>query len=56
MHIKLEIYANKMVLTGDGQTVTVVPDTPYSTERLLIGNFDSASSCLKEATSTRGIL
>lgn len=47
MRIKLEIYKNKMVLTGDGRILTSVPETPFSTARLLVGNFDSASKCLE---------
>jgi rod shape-determining protein MreB and related proteins len=48
MHIKLEIFKNRMVLTDDvGNTASVTSSKPFSTERMLVGNFDAASECLK---------
>lgn len=56
MHIKLEIYENKMVLATDkGVSVEVCFAMPFSTERLLIGNFDTALECLKLGVEKLGV-
>ncbi|MCO1336785.1 hypothetical protein MO867_20875, partial [Microbulbifer sp. OS29] len=47
MDIKVEIYANKMVLIHRGENVTVEPIQPYTTTRLLVGTFLPAVECLK---------
>jgi hypothetical protein len=49
MIVKLEIYKNRMVVTNPERSVTVDSDEPFSTDILLIGNFDAASLCLKNA-------
>ncbi|WP_341503685.1 hypothetical protein [Gallaecimonas sp. GXIMD4217] len=56
MQIMLKIYRDKMVLSGDGRTITVEPQSPYSSQRLLVGNFDAAAGCLKEGADKLGAL
>jgi hypothetical protein len=56
MHIKLEIFENRMVLTDDeGGSIEVYSQEPFSTDRILVGNFDAASECLKNGVSKLGV-
>ena len=50
MNIKVDIYSNKMILSNGDKTLTVTPNEPYNTSRLIIGKFSVAEACL-----TRGI-
>ena len=45
--IRVEIFANRMVLISEKPPVTVSAKTPFTTNRLLIGNFSPAVDCLK---------
>jgi len=49
LEVEAQIYADHMVLTFNGETRTFAPEKPYSSARLLVGDFDSAFSCLKRA-------
>jgi hypothetical protein len=49
MEVEAQIYTDHMVIAFNGNTRTFTPEKPYSSARLLVGNFDSAESCLKRA-------
>jgi len=56
MDVKVDIYADKMVLTGNGRTVTVQPANPYSSQRLLVGTFTPAVDCVKNGLKQLGAI
>jgi len=41
MEIRVDIYKNRMILDGGGQTITVTPREPFTTARLLVGTFSA---------------
>lgn len=48
--VYVKVYANRLVLKridAVGEPVTIVPETPFTTERLLIGRFVVATEALK---------
>lgn len=47
MNVKIEIYRNKFIVTADGATKILVPRSPFTTTRLLVGNFIEAEECLR---------
>lgn len=47
MDICVEIYVNRMVVSFEGQTVTF--NAPFSSVRLLVGDFAQAEFCLRNA-------
>lgn len=49
MDVKVEIYVNRMVLSTDNETRSFVPAQPFSSVRLLVGDFTAAENCLKNA-------
>lgn len=55
MEVKIDIYADKMVLTGKGRTVQVQPAIPYSSQRLLVGTFAPAVDCVKNGLKLLGV-
>lgn len=56
MKITLEIFINKMVLSGESGSISVTPEKPFSTSRLLVGDFDVAEQCLNKAADKLGIM
>lgn len=48
MEVKAEIYENQIVLSSEGNTVTVLPESPFTTTRLLVGTFMPAVTCMKK--------
>lgn len=48
MEITVKIFENKMILTANGNTVTIEAMRPFTTTRLLVGTFMPAVECLKE--------
>lgn len=56
MEVQLRIYNNSItVVKGDEQT-TVMASEPFSTDRLLVGNFDSAWKCVEQAAKELKII
>ena len=55
MDIIVNIYKNKMVLTGDSRTITVTPEEPFSSVRQLVGKFFAAEKCLKDGVERLGV-
>lgn len=47
--LKLALYKDKMVLDNGTKQITVYPEPPYSSNRLLVGSFSAAEMCLKKA-------
>ncbi len=56
MDVKVELYADKMLISGNGRTLTLLPASPYSTERLLVGQFMPAVDCLKKGLAQIGAI
>ena len=56
MEIEVKIYINKMVLSGDGKTVTVLPDIPFSSSRQLVGKFFAAEQCMRKGVVQLGAI
>ncbi|MFT5709054.1 MAG: rod shape-determining protein MreB [Oceanospirillaceae bacterium] len=54
MEVKADIFENKIVLSANGNTVTVLPDMPFTTTRMLVGTFMPAVNCMKEGLSKLG--
>ena len=54
MEVKAEIFENRIVLTAEGNTVTVQSTKPFTTTRLLVGTFMPAVECMKEGLSKVG--
>ncbi len=54
MEVTVKVFANQMVLTADGKTISVEPSTPFTSTRLLVGTFIPAVECLKEGLSKLG--
>ncbi len=49
MNVKVEVYRNRFVVTAGGVARVFTPTSPFTTERLLVGDFASAEECLKRA-------
>ncbi|BFM13636.1 hypothetical protein R50072_37890 [Simiduia litorea] len=49
MEVKLQIFKNRIVVSHGDEEVSIVSDEPFSTQRLLVGNFDAAWACVSEA-------
>ena len=49
MKVRFQIFKNRMVVSNGIQEVEVRSSAPFSTERLLVGNFDSAWACAETA-------
>ena len=56
MKIEVKSYINKMVLSGNGETVTVLPDVPFSTSRQLVGKFFVAEDCMRKGLLKLGAI
>lgn len=54
MKIKVEIFSTKMVLSNDFDTITVVPEKPYHSKRLVIAQFSAARECLSRGIKMLG--
>lgn len=48
MNIKLEKYKEKMVNINDGKNITVHPNEPYTTTRLLVGTLIVSETFLSQ--------
>lgn len=48
MDVKVEIYRNKFIVYANGVSKILVPKSPFSTSRLLVGNFNEAEECLRK--------
>lgn len=56
MDVKAEIFENKIVLTAEGNTVTVFPEHPFTTTRMLVGTFMPAVECMKKGLKKVGAI
>lgn len=54
MEITVDIYTDRMVLTGGGKSVTVTPAEPYSSSRLLVGHYSVAERCIRDGVQRLG--
>jgi len=54
MDVKVEIYKNRMVVSGRGKAVTVDAKALFTTNRLLVGRFTPAVHCLREGLDLIG--
>lgn len=56
--VTIEIYVNKMVAIchdEPARRVEIIPDESFTSERMLIGHFLSASKCVQQARKKLGI-
>lgn len=56
--VTVEIYTNKMVAiyhVVPEKRVEVIPEKPFTSERMLIGHFSQAEKCIKEARKQLGV-
>lgn len=56
MKVRVEIYANKMVVDHADQRLVVKPEEAFTTQRLLVGTFDAALACLKNGLKQAGVM
>ena len=49
MEVKLKIYINKIELSIGSKVISESPTEPFTTQRLLVGNFDTAWRCIISA-------
>ena len=49
MEVKLLIFVNRIVVSNGTKEVSINSSEPFSTQRLLVGNFDAAWKCVEEA-------
>ncbi len=54
MEVKAEVFENRIVLSADGKTVTILPVIPFTTTRMLVGTFMPAVDCMKEGLTKIG--
>lgn len=56
MEVKVDVYSNKMVLTSDSRRMTFHSKVPFTTTRLLIGEFSVAERFLENAVKEFGAI
>lgn len=56
MEVKVNIYKNRMVLNAKGKSITITPEAPFTTQRLLVGTFMPALDCLTKGLKEIGAL
>ncbi|HEY0961074.1 MAG TPA: hypothetical protein VGE69_01830 [Pseudomonadales bacterium] len=56
MDIKVEIYLDRMVISTESEVRTFLPKKPFSSVRLLVGDFIEAESCLRNALREMNVL
>lgn len=55
MMVTVRVYVNRIEVSGAGTDVSVPADLPYSTTRLLVGDFFAAEQCLQRAMRQAGL-
>ena len=56
MEVSVDIYKNKMVFMIGNESKTIFPESPFTTERLLVGTFVPAVECLKSGLKQIGAI
>ena len=46
MIVEIEVFKNRFVMKYGGEAKTLIPEKPFSTNRILIGDFIAAENCL----------
>lgn len=54
MTLEIRIFVNRMEIVGPRDVTVSTPREPYSTQRLLVGNFCAAANCLREGLKKAG--
>jgi hypothetical protein len=54
MEVRVEVFADRMEVASGGQSATVRPSVPYAGQRILIGSFQPAVDCLRQALDEIG--
>ena len=49
MEVKLQIFKNRILVSNGIKEISISADEPFSTQRLLVGNFESAWKCVEKA-------
>ncbi|MCP5345345.1 MAG: hypothetical protein R3F41_04990 [Gammaproteobacteria bacterium] len=55
MNVKVEIFRNRFVISGNGKYKEFLANPEFTSTRLLIGNFQAAEYCLKNGLEALGI-
>ncbi|WP_428636981.1 hypothetical protein [Shewanella sp.] len=56
MEVLAQIYPDRIVLSKGSQQTALSPSAPFTTRRLLVGNFAPAEQCLKQGLTELGCL
>jgi len=56
MKVRVEVFADRMEVASGGKSATVHPSAPYVGRRILVGSFDPAVECLRQALGEIGAL
>ena len=54
MEVCVEVFADRMKVSAGGKSATVRPSVPYAGRRILVGNFQPAVDCLRQALEKLG--
>lgn len=56
MKVKVEVYKDRLVISHNGSAKSFTPESKFTTNRLLVGNFFPAVECLKRGLREIGVL
>ncbi len=54
MEVDVRIYSDRIEASGQGKSATVRPPVPYVGRRILVGSFQPAVDCLRDALNEIG--
>lgn len=54
MEVRVEVFADRMEVASGGRSATVRPSVPYAGQRILVGSFQPAVDCLRQALEEIG--
>ena len=55
MQLTVNVFADRMEVSGQGKSTTARPSVPYSGRRILVGSFEPAFDCLRGALQELGV-
>ncbi|ABO24461.1 hypothetical protein SHLO109777_05045 [Shewanella loihica] len=56
MEVIAQIYPDRIVVSHGERQTALSPSTPFTTRRLLVGNFSPAEQCLKQGLNELGCI
>jgi hypothetical protein len=54
MEVRVEVFSDRMEVAAGGKSATVRPSVPYAGQRILVGSFQPAVDCLRQALEAIG--